>query len=100
MSDPKADAQERLQANPVRHGIYRHYKGGLYYVFACSLDESSLTELVHYYSLERKTCWTRSRLEFFELIEVERDGYDEARFVFQRREMADESLEFLARSWA
>jgi|ERR1700722_4386748 len=78
--DPKQIAQEKLQANPVRLGIYRHYKGGHYLVFACSLDESSLTELVHYFSQERKSCWTRTRTEFFE--DVGDGQLDEPRFVF------------------
>lgn len=66
--DPKTIAQEKLHDNPVRLGVYRHHKGGMYLVFAFSLDESTLTELVHYFSLERKTCWTRTRAEFFETV--------------------------------
>ena len=80
-SDEATAAQQRLQANPVRLGVYRHHKGGHYLVFACSLDESSLTELVHYFSQERKTCWTRTRKEFFETV-VTASGFSVSRFEF------------------
>lgn len=81
--DFKQAAQEKLQTDPVKLGIYRHYKGGLYLVFAYSLDESTLTELVHYFSLERKTCWTRRRAEFFEIVMIA-PGSAAPRFEFTR----------------
>jgi hypothetical protein len=91
----KAAAQQLLRQNPVKRGIYRHYKGGLYLVFACSLDEASLTELVHYYSLERQTCWTRTRADFFEPVLVDGRMFD--RFVYMRREtMAEREAQELA----
>ena len=69
IDDIKSEAQSTLLARCRKADIipghrYRHYKGGLYLVFAISLDEESLHPLVHYYSLKRKTRWTRKLANF------------------------------------
>jgi hypothetical protein len=64
VNDEKDIAQERLAALRLQLGIYRHYRGGLYCVFAVSLDEDTLAPLVHYYSYEKKTRWTRTLVNF------------------------------------
>ena len=68
MSDFKDMAQEGLKATTARikPGVYRHYKGGEYIVFATSLKEDTLEGLVHYYSIEKKTRWTRTVADFSE----------------------------------
>lgn len=63
MSDyNKNDAQERLaiDVGDTLRGLYKHYKGGLYIVFSESVDEATGTLLVHYYSIEKRTRWTRT----------------------------------------
>ena len=63
----KDEAQENLAAlNLV--GVYRHYKGPLYTVYSVSIHESTLETMVHYYSHEKKSRWTRSYDNFFEVI--------------------------------
>jgi hypothetical protein len=64
-TDEKDIAQSRLKLLDYKLGIYRHYKGGLYVVFAVSLLETSLTPMVHYYSLKKGTRWTRTASDFF-----------------------------------
>ena len=70
----KDKAQADLKALDFKLGVYRHYKGGLYVVFAVSLDEETLKPLVHYYSLAKETRWTRTLTNFTERIEAEFDG--------------------------
>jgi hypothetical protein len=56
----------------IRHcevGVYVHYKGGEYIVFAHTVDEDSLALLVHYYSMKRHTRWTRTVKNFCEIID-------------------------------
>jgi hypothetical protein len=74
MSDPKDEAQRRLNeaAFLCPWGIYTHRKGGLYVVFAHSVDEASLVPLVHYFSLEKETRWTRTVENFLEDVEGKR----------------------------
>ncbi len=57
-------AQECLKSERVFAGLYEHYKGGLYVVFAKSVDEATLLPMVHYYIVQKKTRWTR-RLDDF-----------------------------------
>ncbi len=80
MSDPKNDAQDVLKRAVARCpvGVYTHCKGGKYVVYSHSLDEETLTPLVHYYSLGRGTRWTRTIANF-----IERVG-PEARFTRER----------------
>jgi hypothetical protein len=64
MGDGKDEAQRVLKSLAPKLGVYRHYKGGIYVLFACSVDEDSLGYLVHYYSLGKKTRWTRRLRNF------------------------------------
>lgn len=57
-------AQLDLASNGFKLGLYRHYKGGYYVAYSVSLDEECLEPLVHYYSCERKTRWTRTMRRF------------------------------------
>lgn len=63
----KKVAQEQLAvaANAVPLGVYKHWKGPLYVVFATSVDEAFCVPLVHYYSIERRTRWTRTFTDWF-----------------------------------
>lgn len=74
----KSAAQLALSREPVRLGVYRHYKGGQYIVFCVSLNEATLEQLVHYYSIEERFRWTRTREVFFEMVQ------DVPRFTFLR----------------
>jgi hypothetical protein len=56
----------------IRLGLYRHYKGGLYVVFAKSVCEATGAALVHYYSLEKRTRWTRTAANFAEKVVIDR----------------------------
>lgn len=73
--DPKTDAQLALvqveeDLLPDGPAYYRHYKGGRYLVLAITVFEGSLEPLVHYYSSEHKTRWTRTVRNFRETIGV------------------------------
>jgi hypothetical protein len=76
--DPKDEAQEKLAKEGIPLGLYRHYKGPSYKVFALSIDEGTLEALVHYHSLAHGTTWTRTVKNFTE--EVEADGKKVPRF--------------------
>jgi len=65
MSDAKDEAQKWLASLDIRLGLYRHYKGGEYIVFAVTLTEDTLSPRVHYYSVEKGTRWTRTEADFF-----------------------------------
>lgn len=69
--DPKTDAQQLLPtlASHCPIGVYTHRKGGRYVVYGYSIDEESLAPLVHYYSLDKKTRWTRTISAFLEEVE-------------------------------
>lgn len=82
MSDEKDIAQARLKKLNIPLGIYQHYNGGFYLVYSVSLLESNLTPLVNYYSMEKKTRWTRT-LEDFTKIMYPNDT-DQPRFAFMR----------------
>lgn len=68
--DPKQDVQESLPALaelcPV--GVYTHRNGGTYVVFAHSVNEATLAPLVHYYSVDKRTRWTRTIKNFVEKV--------------------------------
>lgn len=69
--DPKDAAQEKLKAEAIPLGRYKHYKSdSLYEVFALSVDEGTLELLVHYRSIAHGTSWTRTLRNFTEEVEV------------------------------
>jgi hypothetical protein len=68
MTDEKDVAQTRLKKLDFKLGIYRHYKGGMYVVFSVSLSEEGLVPLVHYFSLTKKTRWTRTLHDFQDFV--------------------------------
>jgi hypothetical protein len=70
MSDQKDNAQKALQAKPDILGFYLHYKGNAYFVYSVSVNEANGEHLVHYYSIERKTRWTRTWDNFFMKVEA------------------------------
>jgi hypothetical protein len=83
VSDEKDEAQAKLAALDFKLGLYRHYKGGEYIVFAVSLNEETLEPLVHYYSLAKETRWTRTLDNFTS--EVSNSGFlRRPRFEFVR----------------
>jgi hypothetical protein len=81
--DAKTKAQMELQSIHLPLGTYRHYKGGLYVVLTMSLSEDTLLPLVHYYSIDRKTFWTRTYTDF-----TRRVSEDTERFTFVRCDRA------------
>lgn len=78
----KEDGQMRLaeHVGDTLRGLYRHWKGSLYVVFSESVHEASGDVLLHYYSLEHRTRWTRT-LEDFTAIVTLLDASKQARFV-------------------
>jgi hypothetical protein len=99
MTDTKDRAQENLREVHLPFGVYRHYKGGLYVLFATSVDESTLAPLVHYYSLEKKTRWTRTRGNFMERDVGSFDDHEVPRFTFVRPAETKELYESLGLSF-
>jgi hypothetical protein len=92
----KNDAQKvlALEVGDTLRGLWKHYKGGLYIVFSESVDEATGAHLVHYYSIEKRTRWTRTIASFTEPVPVERVGSGllyEPRFVRIRLALDDES---------
>lgn len=71
MGDEKDSAHEALRDAPRPGTLYRHYKGGLYSIVACSIREDTLEPLVTYRSVERGTAWTRTLANFTEAVVVE-----------------------------
>lgn len=67
----KDAAQEDMSAHLAfcAIGEYEHRKGGRYIVFAHTVDEATLQPLVHYYSIAKKTRWTRTFTSFVELVD-------------------------------
>jgi hypothetical protein len=61
----KTRAQEDLARSLIKLGVYRHYKGGEYILCGLSLMENDLGVLLTYWSVSRKTFWTRTKEEFF-----------------------------------
>lgn len=73
-------AQRELYDVRFRLGAYRHYKGSFYIAYSVTVDEATLEPMVHYYSLDKKTRWTRTVKNFTEL--VDKDGHKIQRFVW------------------
>jgi hypothetical protein len=82
--DDKDEVQERLRATSLKLGVYRHYKGGLYVLFAESVREETLEPMVHYFSLEKKTRWTRSKSNFGETVVLPDNSAMSRRFAYDR----------------
>jgi hypothetical protein len=92
MSDEKDLAQALLKTNILPCSVYEHYKGGEYVVFAYSVHEGTLQLLVHYYSLEKKTRWTRPYNDFLAMMQNPA-GETIYRFTMKRCATAEETLE-------
>jgi hypothetical protein len=66
--------------DPVRPGIYRHFKGSLIEVLGVALHTETKEEFVTYRHLDGDfPLWVRPKAMFLE--NVKRDGYDGPRFV-------------------
>lgn len=78
MSDPKDEAQARLDAVAPKPGRYRHYKGGEYEVLLCAIKENTLEPMVIYRSLTHGTIWVRTVTEWNNEVNV--DGKRVKRF--------------------
>lgn len=64
-----------------RHGIYRHYKGGLYRTLCVGrMSEAREEECVVYISLQKGSVWIRPLAMFLEDVAV--DGYNGPRFAW------------------
>ena len=88
--------QAALERRSVEaRGLYRHYKGGLYIVFSTSLDEATGEGLVHYYSLEKRTRWTRTADNFWSAVVLEGASIPVMRFK-KIREALEEETRFAA----
>lgn len=85
--DEKDEAQEKLASECNKIGVYRHYKGPLYTVFAFSVKEETCVPQVSYYSHDHMTRWTRDLSYFFGTVE----GHGK-RFEFKRVALSDELL--------
>lgn len=78
----KNAAQRALRKAQVCPGYYKHYKGSIYIVFATSIDEGTFEPLVHYYSIEHKTKWTRTLKNFTETgIRYKGEPYNRFKFI-------------------
>ena len=73
MSDEKDAAQMFLRDVDAKTtcpiGVYVHRKGGTYVVYSHSVNEATLASLVHYYSVDKGTRWTRTVDNFVEEVE-------------------------------
>jgi hypothetical protein len=71
MSDRKQSAEHlsRLLSECPLPGIYRHYKGGLYYVTGAAICEATLEPMVVYQSHENSLVWVRPLREWLEMID-------------------------------
>lgn len=89
MADIKDKAQEQLGQlrERFRTGVYRHFKGGEYVLYSVSLSESSLLPLIHYYSLSKRTRWTRDFANW------QSPAGEAPRFSFVREATREELLE-------
>lgn len=87
--DEKDQAQERLRdiQAVISIGVYQHYKGPYYTVFALSVKEDTCGHLVHYYSHDHKTRWTRDLEDFTSSVN------EATRFKFVRDATAEELLQ-------
>jgi hypothetical protein len=97
MTDAKDKSQEHLVyiAKKFPVGVYRHYKGNDYILFAHSINENTLIPLVHYYSIAKKTRWTRDFGNFSQMVKSEAEFGDREgpRFRFVRKADSQELLE-------
>lgn len=59
--------------------VYVHWKGGHYVCYSMSLDEETLEPLVHYYSLAKKSWWTRTLYVWLEVVK------GDPRFIYLRK---------------
>ncbi len=89
-ADDKDEAQTELAGCGLQYGIYRHYKGGYYVLYSKSVLESHLEVLVHYYSFQKKTRWTRTLADFTSKVKV--DGQMVYRFEYIREASPGEML--------
>lgn len=71
MSEDKDFSQLTLASvkELLPRGVYTHRKGGEYVLHGYSVDEASLKILVHYYSLKKKSWWTREAPVFTEPVD-------------------------------
>jgi len=76
-NDEKINAALKIAAD-FPHGLYQHYKGGLYTTVSIAIEEASVTAVVVYRSHENGALWTRPWIEFTRL--VESDGQQLPRF--------------------
>lgn len=90
--EDKSEAQTALKECRQQYGLYRHYKGGYYVMYGKTVDEETLETLVHYYSLEKKTRWTRTLENFTAKVYLE-DRKDQQRFEYVREASLNELLE-------
>jgi hypothetical protein len=90
--DEKDAAQAKLARLGPRLGVYRHYKGPEYVLFALTLKEDTLEPMVHYYSLEKKTRWTRTYEDFTH--DIEGNGLSR-RFTYVRPATTSEIVQAL-----
>jgi len=88
----KSDAQTALAECGQQYGLYRHYKGGYYVMYGKTVNEETLETLVHYYSLEKKTRWTRTLENFTATVYLEERG-NMQRFEYVREASLNELLE-------
>lgn len=89
MAEDKDFAQRRLAeaTKDVPRGVYAHRKGGEYVLYSFSVHEASLRPMGHYYSLTKKTRWSREIEVWLEEV----DG--KPRFWFLREATRQEMLE-------
>ena len=66
------------QAQSLKPGLYRHFKGGEYKVLGVARHSETLEELVLYEHLDDASRWVRPLPMFLE--EVDKDGYKGPRF--------------------
>jgi hypothetical protein len=92
MPDEKDHAQNRCdglrKTFPLGH--YAHYKGGDYIVYGLSIKEDTLAIQVHYYSISKKTQWTRDWDEFNSTLDIAAGRV--LRFKFERHATIPELL--------
>lgn len=84
MKDQKNDWQAALARDSVTLGYWKHRLGGSYIVFATTCNEENGEILVHYYSIVKRTRWSRSKQNFTEQVG------DRGRFEWWRPATLDE----------
>jgi hypothetical protein len=76
----------------VKRGLYRHYKGRLVVVFAVSRLESTMQPLAHYLELDNHESWTRTEVDFTEMLTPKGGGDLFPRFAWVRAATVSEIL--------